>query len=309
MEPQPRYQFFTGKGGVGKSTVCLATAIEASRRGATSLVVSLGQRALPPSDPEHPQTHPAKHTPPKPVEAHPGVWLVSLDFEQSLFDYLKSSLRVGALARRLFGSAAFRLFANASPGVFEIVSLHALRRFDAYDFIFVDLDATGHAEMFLGLPRMLRQLASERALRRMIRPIETWLSNPKESVLHIVTLPQEFAAHEAEHIYRSTRHAGQISLGRLFVNMTPTFSLTPHEQSLCAELLTEPERTHLVNLAQREQRAFVSAQAWIERLRTSVPLPTTRIPLVRPAPAPGHLAEVIADHLNEAPRLASPRSA
>src|SRR5205085_9379450 len=86
-----RLLFFTGKGGVGKSTVTAATALLAAERGKRVLLVEVdGKGNL---------TALFEHAPVgfEPRQVYPGVFAMQMDTEASLREYLKLNLRVPVL--------------------------------------------------------------------------------------------------------------------------------------------------------------------------------------------------------------------
>ena len=152
-----RLLLFTGKGGVGKSTVVASLAVAARQLGKRPLIVELdtesamsrlfGQQRL-------------GHSP-KAVDD--GLYAVSLDPQEALADYLETHVKVASLVRLILRNSLLRVFFRTAPGVYEFVTLHKLLAFLdepdktrpqglAYDLILVDLPATGHAIRLLSLP-------------------------------------------------------------------------------------------------------------------------------------------------------------
>src|SRR5680860_369304 len=96
--PQPdllgrRLLFFTGKGGVGKSTVTAAAALLAAERGKRVLLVEVDAKGnLPDLFEQAPVGF-------EPREVYPGVSAMAMRTEESLKEYLKLNLRVPVLGR------------------------------------------------------------------------------------------------------------------------------------------------------------------------------------------------------------------
>ena len=98
MGPAPdllerRLLFFTGKGGVGKSTMAAAIAILAADRGRRVLLVDVDGKGDLATLFEHAPVGFA------PAQVHPGVLAMSMDTEASLQEYLRLNLRVPVLGR------------------------------------------------------------------------------------------------------------------------------------------------------------------------------------------------------------------
>ena len=78
LDDSPRHIFFTGKGGVGKTSVACATAVELTRRGKRVLIISTD----PASNVGHVfgQTIGNRMTP---IDAVPGLDALEIDPEQA----------------------------------------------------------------------------------------------------------------------------------------------------------------------------------------------------------------------------------
>ena len=167
---------FTGKGGVGKTSIAAATAVEASRRGARVLVTS--------TDAAHSLAD-ALATPlgdrPTPVAVAGGPLLAQqLDAQQRLErhwgrvrDYLTSLLHWGGVG----DVAAEELV--LLPGLeelFALIDLRAQVATGAYDLIVVDCAPTAETLKLLTLPDALRFytdriLSPGRLLARAVTPL------------------------------------------------------------------------------------------------------------------------------------------
>src|SRR5437660_11607487 len=88
-----RLLFFTGKGGVGKSTVTAATALLAAERGKRVLLVEVDAKGNLTALFEHPPVG----FEPRPI--YPGIHAIQMDTEASLREYLKVNVRVPVFGR------------------------------------------------------------------------------------------------------------------------------------------------------------------------------------------------------------------
>ena len=122
MGPAPalldrRLLFFTGKGGVGKSTVTAATALLAAEHGKRVLLVEV--------DAKNNLTALFEHAPVgfEPRQVHPGIFAMQMDTEASLREYLKVQAKVPVFGRIGPMARAFDFVATAAPGVKEILTV------------------------------------------------------------------------------------------------------------------------------------------------------------------------------------------
>jgi arsenite/tail-anchored protein-transporting ATPase len=171
-----RILMFTGKGGVGKSTVAAATAALAARRGLRTLVMS--------TDAAHSlaDAYDARVPNGRPTEIAAGLFVQQVDaqarFEESWADiqrYLLSVLEVVGVDP----VAAEEL--TVIPGAEEVLALLELReqaRSGAWDVIVIDCAPTAETLRLLALPEALgwymqRMLPMQRRLTRALKPVLT----------------------------------------------------------------------------------------------------------------------------------------
>jgi len=168
-----RVVLFTGKGGVGKSTVAAGTAALCARRGLRTLVLStdaahsLGDALGVAAGPE-------------PVEVAPSLWVQQVDaqlrFEQSWAEvqgYLLSVLEVAGVDPM----AAEEL--TVLPGAEEVLALLELRehvRGGDWDAVLVDCAPTAETLRLLALPEALgwymeRVFPAQARVVRALRPV------------------------------------------------------------------------------------------------------------------------------------------
>ena len=183
-----RTLLFTGKGGVGKSTLAAATAARSARDGQRTLVLS--------TDTAHSLAD-ALGTPvgPQPTRVAPKLWVQHVDaqgqFEKSWADIQRYLLSVLDMAG-VDSVAAEEL--TVIPGAEEILALLEVRQqalSGEWDVVVVDCAPTGETLRLLALPEALgwyldRVLPVDRRLVKALRPMlnrATTLPMPEDSAL------------------------------------------------------------------------------------------------------------------------------
>lgn len=283
-----RLLMFTGKGGVGKTTVVAATAVEAARRGRRPLIVELGHRA------SMEGLFANRSIAYEPSQVTDGVWAMNLDFESALADYFEQHIPVKRVARTIMRNKTLQKFFQAAPSVAEVATLNKLSALEAereggkprWDPILVDLDATGHALMLLNVPEVMTGLIGDGPMRRLIDGFSSLLTDPRRTVLSLVTLPRELPAQETFELYQKLREHHKVALGALFINQVPERPLTPGQAGLLDRVQSRAKRANIgplvdeVTLARRAMRYQANARAQINRLRRAITMPIVELPLI-----------------------------
>jgi anion-transporting ArsA/GET3 family ATPase len=203
MRPAPdllarRLLFFTGKGGVGKSTVTAATALLAADRCQRVLVVEADAKGNLPGNFEQPSVGF------EPREVYPGVCAMAMRTEDSLKEYLKLNLRVPVLGRLGPLARVLDFVATAAPGVKEILTVgkvcwevrESIEGRADWDLVVVDAAATGHIIGQLDAPRAIQELVSVGMVREQTDWMVQLLSNPSVTALNVVATPEEMPVNE-----------------------------------------------------------------------------------------------------------------
>ena len=275
-EPLTRpVQFFTGKGGVGKSTVLGALATAAARAGKRPLIVELGI---------HTSSSRLFHGPNagyEPAEVAPGVCATRVQFEPALVDYITSRLKLRTIANLVVKNNSLRRLFMAAPGVDEIVTLHRVAQLaadDRWDPILVDLESTGHALMFFDLPGVLEVFLKDGPLRQVLDSATALVRDERRCAVHVVTVPEPLAVNETIQLYRRLRERKDLHLGYLFINRIPRVWLDEAEQRLVkAELdlasAAEPWAPDLA-LAEYLVQRRKTADKCLRGMRRDIDLPT-----------------------------------
>src|SRR5688572_8563375 len=267
-----RLLFFTGKGGVGKSTVTAATAVLAAERGQRVLVVEVDAKGNLPDLFEQPRVGF------EPREVYPGVFAMAMRTEESLKEYLRLNLRVPVLGRMGPLARVLDFVATAAPGVKEVLTVGKVcwevresidGRAD-WDLVVVDAAATGHIIGQLDAPRAIQELVSVGAVREQTDWMVELLADPALTALNVVATPEEMPVNETIELVERARAQLHVPLGAVFVNRVLP-ELFTHADEEVFESLQEAQVSAVLT-----ERAGTGATAVLEAARLAVSLRRTR---------------------------------
>ncbi len=226
-----RILIFTGKGGVGKTTVAAATAVRAARQGSRTLVMS--------TDPAHSLAD-AFDVPlgADPTEVAPNLWGQQIDAQQRLEEgwrdiqeYVLGIMEWGGV------DAISAEELSVIPGLDELFSLTDVKRAsdaDSYDLLVVDCAPTAETLRLLSLPDVLnwyfeRIFPIERKVAKVVRPVFNRVIGP------LIANEQVFKAIERMH------HTLEDVRGLLTDQTTSTVRLVMNAEKM---VIAEARRTY-----------------------------------------------------------------
>jgi anion-transporting ArsA/GET3 family ATPase len=280
-----RFVLVTGKGGVGKTTVCAAEALALGAKGKRVLVAMCNAKerlsvmlGVPPIGSD---VTPVGH----------NVWAVNMDPEKALEEYGVLILHSRALYKTLFDNRYVRTFLRAVPGMHEWAMLgkawwHTIEK-DAsgalkYDIVILDAPATGHGLDMLRVPKVILDVVPPGLLRRDAERAWTMFQDPVACAIVLVTLPEEMPTTETIELAKALAELG-LTIGRVVVNgvLPPLFS--KEERAALATVVpgnTErPGEAALAASCDRASRERVQAES-LNRLSRELPVPPAFLPLL-----------------------------
>lgn len=287
----------TGKGGVGKSAVTAALALSAARAGRRVLAVEVGRGRVGAL-----LGTPALRA--EPARVRPGVSAAVIEPEEVLGDFVHGVLRIGILARRLLESTTFQVLAAAAPGLAELLVLHRLagwldaRRLGRrlYDLVVVDAPASGHSLPLLAAPRTLGALARLGPVSDMLRGIERRLGDPGETLVCLVSTPEDLAVRETVELHRELRALG-LPVAPPIVNALPPRRFTAADEAALGRF--DPEHPWLV-AARFEIARRREATAQVATLRRELGATPVTLPFLFAGPEEPGALDVLARELDAA---------
>ena len=285
-----RIVFVTGKGGVGKSAVAAATAIQFARADKTVLLVELGSRSF---------YGPLLGLP---VGADTVRWtsriaIARWDVESSLREYMAHYLVFEAAADWLLNYSAMKALMAAAPSLAELAILgkltgpmrHAWYRRDV-DVVVVDAYSTGQFMALLRAPHGIAQTASSGPMHRHTVAITELLCDPAICEYRLVTLAEEMPTVEACEMARDLRAETGIA-PRIYCNRL--VDLPPHLPSWPVDDPAAAFIKHTARIAARQRESLRA----LEALGDERDGPVRRLPLI-PVTDAQRLLQALADGLD-----------
>jgi anion-transporting ArsA/GET3 family ATPase len=276
----------TGKGGVGKSTVALALALAAARRGKRTILCEVSAQ-------EHLSRvfHRAEvgfHE----VEMAENLWAISIDPDESLREYVLLQLKVKAMRDLLFKSRIFTYLAAATPGLKELVTIgkiwelaledRKVKQGRNYDLVIVDAPATGHGVGFLQTPRTFANVARVGPIRQQAEILDKFIRNRKRTGMAVVTLPEEMPVNETAKLERDLASEVGVQVSRIVCNGLYPERFPEDEAGALIELAAEREGAVRVacRAAVSESRRARAEREQLARLEELTEAPVTKLPFL-----------------------------
>jgi arsenite-transporting ATPase len=232
-----RIILYSGKGGVGKTSICAATGLELARRGYSTLVMSV--------DPAHSlsdcfdlERRLMDHEGGQLVSVAKNLWIQEVDVQEeiarhwkSVYGYVSALLNVSGLEQSLAEELAI------FPGMEEVSSLLYVNQYvreNSFDVVLLDCAPTGESLRFVSIPTTLEWYMAkifrlERRVLGVVRPMLAGFTS--------VPLPQDDYFQNLEDL-----HGKLAGIDKLLVDPKIT----------TVRLVTNPEKVVL----KETQRAF-----------------------------------------------------
>lgn len=194
-----RFVLFTGKGGVGKTTIAASFALSCARRGERTLLMELDAKNKASS------LFGVGEIDSEIREIDDNLHAVAVTPAEAMQEYALMILKIKLIYRAVFENRIVRSFLRVVPGLNELVMLgkayyHATETDDrghrVWDKVVVDAPATGHGIFFLKIPSVITNLIGSGLMFEEAERILQLLRDTKRTGLALVTLAEDMPVNE-----------------------------------------------------------------------------------------------------------------
>ena len=288
-----RLVVLSGKGGVGKSLVGTALARAATERGKRVLLVEVDT----PREAEAARYLGAGPVGSEVSEIEPGLSAVNLDPRGVMDEYVRQTVKVDFLARKIMDNAVYHRFFAAAPGLPELMVMGKVMvleqeregwsRRPRYDLVILDAPATGHGLAFLKVPLAASQAVPVGPVGANARRILELLRDQERTALVLVAIPEEMAVVEAVEFHRLAKEEIGIEARALVLNACHERRFTHAQEAEVLRLIADGATGRLaggvplegaLEAARRHLRRAKLTRFYKTWLRKRLPLPTVSLP-------------------------------
>lgn len=218
---QRRFLLFSGKGGVGKTTLASSFALSCARRGERTLLMELNVKNKTSS------LFGADRVDEEIREVEDNLFAVNVTPQAAMREYALMVLKIKLVYRAVFENRVVSSFLRVIPGLNELVMLgkayyHAIE-VDAddrpvWDKVIVDAPATGHGIFFLKIPSVITSLIGSGLMFDEAQRILDLLRDPLRTALVLVTLAEDMPVNETLMMSQVVRDEMDIPVACVFAN-------------------------------------------------------------------------------------------
>ena len=280
-----RMVLFSGKGGVGKTTLASAFALRCAARGERTLLIELNVKD------RLGAIFGSVEVGDEITEIESNLWAVNVTPRAAIREYGMMKLKMRVVYRAVFENRIVAAFLRVIPGLNDLVMLgkshhHATERDErgayVWDKVVIDAPATGHGLFFLQIPRVITSIISSGPMFTEAKMIDDFLRDPAQCALHLVTLPEELPVNETLEMKDAIERDHGITIGSVIANAVyePIFDETERawiEDHVAASDGSAPE-DGLIDAARFRAQRVALQRAQIGRLEARLGRRAVQIP-------------------------------
>jgi anion-transporting ArsA/GET3 family ATPase len=280
-----RMVLFSGKGGVGKTTLASAFALSCARKGQRTLLIELNVKD------RLNAIFGSVEVGPEIVEIEQNLFAVNISPRVAMEEYGLMKLRVKVVYKAVFENRVVQSFLRVVPGLNDLLMLgkshfHAMEVDSAgkflWDKIVIDAPATGHGIFFLKIPSVITSILESGPMFSDAKKIEEFLRDPKMTAINLVTLPEEMPVNETLELRQTLVEELEMPIGMIVANSVyePVFDEQESKWVLDADAdqFEDTQTQGFVDAAKfRAQRVEMQAE-YLERLENTLSETLVRVP-------------------------------
>lgn len=257
-----RLSIFLGKGGVGRTTLASAYAVDRAAAGERVLLAAVASAGDPFSRIQHEAAG---------VETGGRLDLLRIDTRGLVDDLVRKVTRMGAVADLILKHPSYDSLVSIVPGIHQLALFHLIaqkREGDAssapYDRIVLDAPATGHGLNFLEAPEKASRILAG-ALKERAQALDAMLKDRSVTDIVIVTIPEEMPVRETIELAARLRK-GSFPLDNVVVNKwLPSVFGDEGSQAVLARLSSDDDARKRFERS-ISGRSSVDVDAWLRAL-------------------------------------------
>ncbi len=211
----------TGKGGVGKTTLACALALQSAREGKRTLVCEVNARERISALLGRPEVGPEV------TALDENLWAVDVRPHEAMREYALMLLKFESIYNAVFENRVVRYFLRFIPSLQELVLLGKIlfhlkeKRPDGswrFDRIIIDAPATGHAITFFSVPQVIIDTVPPGAMSSDASWMRDALVDPATTAVVLVSLPEEMPVNETLELHAALRDRVKMTTGLVVLN-------------------------------------------------------------------------------------------
>lgn len=280
-----RMVLFSGKGGVGKTTLASAFALSCAMRGQRTLLIELNVRDR--LNGLFGSTEVGQEI----VEIEHNLYGVNITPDAAMEEYGVMKLKLKMVYKAVFENRLVSSFLKVVPGLSDLLMLgkshfHATEVDDrgayVWDKVVIDAPATGHGVFFLRIPSVITSIISGGPMYTDARRIESFLRDPALTAINLVTLPEEMPVNETLELRDTLLQELKMPVGFITANCvySPLFNDQEMDWVEQVELSPsdDPETRGFLNAARFRTSRVRMHRDYIARLEHAISEPLVQIP-------------------------------